>query len=89
MPAPDGGHQSSSSKPWYSAPTRSSPRAASGMAAITVKPVFSPSVNMGMPAAQPTIMPPTIADPEMGEHGDPLTAVSPPEPAGGAPGPYQ
>ena len=56
---------------------------------FTTKPVVRPSAIIGMPAAQPTICPATIIVPEIGEHGDPLTAMSPPEPAGGAPGPYQ
>ena len=62
---------------------------ASGISALTVSPPFLPSVSIGMPAAQPTILPLTILVPEIGEQGMPLIAVSPPEPVGGCPGPYQ
>ena len=68
---------------------RTRPRSVSGIAALTATPVVLPSAFIGMPAAQPTICPPTIIEPEIGEHGEPFTAVSPPDPAGGWPGPYQ
>ncbi len=73
MPAPEGGHQSSSRYSWYSPPTRSRLCSASGIAALTVTPVFLPSVFIGMPAAQPTICRPS---PEIGEHGEPFMPVS-------------
>jgi hypothetical protein len=59
------------------------------ISALTFTPVLLLLVYIGMPAAHPAMAPFTMRVPEIGEHGEPLTALSPPEPAGGAPGPYQ
>ena len=80
MPAPEGGHQSSSRCTCHSAPARSVPTSAQGTLACTRAPVVWLWVIMGMPRAQVAV--PT------GLQGEPFAAMGPPEPVGGAPLPY-